>query len=90
MLFYVLFEDHYRLIYALGIPQIGQQTAKDIAEAFNDDFLNFWNYIKSEAGKASHYLSDVHQMHRTELVNTKLLKKFPPFKELVRSRSIPY
>lgn len=44
---------HGRLIYALGIPHIGQQTAKDIATAFGDDFLEFWTYLKSQAGNAT-------------------------------------
>jgi len=37
-------------LFGLGIRGIGLQTAKDIAELFNGDFLKFWTYLKDEAG----------------------------------------
>jgi hypothetical protein len=39
-----------RLIYGLGIPKIGEQTARDIAAVFENDFNAFWIYVKTEAG----------------------------------------
>eukprot|EP01034_Spumella_vulgaris_P028276 gene28276-35112_t len=36
-----------RLLYGLGIPQIGLQTAKDVSAQFGDNFADFWSNLKS-------------------------------------------
>ena len=40
-----------RLLFALGIRGIGQQTARDIAELYGHDFNKFWVDLKQAAGE---------------------------------------
>jgi NAD-dependent DNA ligase len=57
-----------RLIFGLGIPHIGEQTAKDLANAFQNDFKSFWTYLKAEAGLTLTFpssLLDTTQIHHS-------------------------
>ncbi len=44
---------YYRLLYGLGIRNIGQQTARDISRQFGEDFAAFWGYLKEQAGECA-------------------------------------
>lgn len=37
-------------MYGLGIPHVGEQTAKDISKVFHENINEFWTYLKNEAG----------------------------------------
>jgi 5'-3' exonuclease len=37
-------------LYGLGVPSIGEKTAKDISKAFGNDFAELWEYLKQQAG----------------------------------------
>ncbi len=59
-----------RLLYALGIPAVGQQMAEDIAGAFTS-FPDLWEYISGEKGKNEGYvrLSEIHGLGGKTLDN---------------------
>lgn len=38
------------MLFALGIPSIGEKTAKDISKAFENDFSALWEYLKQQEG----------------------------------------